>query len=68
MNTEKLVRDHNSNAVINTDMEEYQKHKMEVQKNRLLREKLVELNNLKKDVTEIKDLLQSLVNGLSKNG
>ena len=55
---EKLVRDSESSAVINTDRREYEA--LMTQKKR--QQTLVEdINNLKEEVNDIKDLLQEIL-------
>lgn len=58
-----LLRDPNSNAIINTDFNEYQKYI--IMKNKKKDEIQVlkdEVLNLKSDINEIKNLLKELVN------
>jgi len=54
-----LVRDSKTNAVLNTDMTALQKYKVVRDKERQMRE---DIDNLKTDMSEIKQLLQQLVN------
>ena len=60
-----LVRETNSNAIVNTDKSAYpiymQRVKEAKQSNNDLRYAVREINNLKAELTEIKDLLGKLV-------
>tara|TARA_Y100000004_G_scaffold39381_1_gene42354 strand:- start:184 stop:402 length:219 start_codon:yes stop_codon:yes gene_type:complete len=60
-----LVRETNSNAIVNTDRSAYQVYMQRVkeakQSNNDLRYAVREINNLKAELTEIKDLLGKLV-------
>lgn len=56
-NEQFLVRDTASKAILNTDLSAVKKHDLRMQKEReeLVRQK--EINNLKKDIAEIRELL-----------
>jgi len=54
-----LVRDKESNAVLNTDLNALQKYKM---KRNLDRQRDNEISELKKEMSEIKSLLYQMVN------
>jgi len=54
-----LVRDKESNAVLNTDLNALQKYKM---KRNLDRQRDNEISELKKEISEIKSLLYQMVN------
>ena len=58
-NHEELVRDVKTNAVLNTDNDALQKYRARRDKERQLRE---DVDSLKTDMSEIKQLLQQLVN------
>ena len=62
-----LYRDSQSNAIVSTDMSEYEKYvesrdRRRSQKNEMDKVKS-ELDSMKDDISEIKGLLRSLVNG-----
>ena len=60
-----LVRDVNSNAIINTNQNEYQLYmkriKVREKQSDQLRSAVKEINNLKKDIREIKELIREIV-------
>ena len=60
-----LVRDLNSNAIINTNQSEYQLYmqrvKVREKQSDELRSAVKEINNLKKDIREIKELIREIV-------
>ena len=60
-----LVRDLNSNAIINTNQSEYQLYmqrvKVREKQSDQLRGAVKEINNLKKDIREIKELIKEIV-------
>ena len=60
-----LVRDVNSNAIINTNQNEYQLYmqrvKVREKQSDELRGAVKEINNLKKDIREIKELIKEIV-------
>lgn len=59
-----LLRDVNTNAIINTDFNEYQKYiSMKNKKNFELENLKNEVSELKNDLSEIKDLLRGFING-----
>lgn len=62
---ESLVRDVESKAIISVDDREYQnylvKRKMAVQQANILRTHNEEIENIKKDLSEIKNLLVKLI-------
>ena len=55
-----LVRDEESHAIINTDVEQYS---LTMRRREMLRTQRDEINSLKEDMAEIKSLLKGLVNG-----
>ena len=60
-----LIRDVNSNAIINTNKSEYQLYmqrvKVREKQSDELRGAVKEINNLKKDIREIKELIKEIV-------
>ena len=56
-----LIRDMNSKAVLNTNLEKYEEYKKRKNFLKDLMNQGEEINNLKKDISEIKDLLHSLI-------
>ena len=62
-----LVRDNNTNQIINTNESEYQQYITRRKQKKLEKEKSLsveeDLANLKSEMSEIKSLLKELVNG-----
>lgn len=62
---ENLVRDMSSKAVINTSMVEYEEYmarrRAKEQEKELIANQTEEINNLKSDISEIKQMLQMLI-------
>ena len=62
---ENLVRDMSSKAVINTSMVEYEEYmarrRAKEQEHELIAKQAEEINNLKSDISEIKQMLQMLI-------
>ena len=62
-----LVRDVNSNGIVNTNVSEYQTYMKRVkdreQQGDQIRSAVKEINNLKAELREIKGLIKELVNG-----
>jgi len=62
-----LVRDNNTNQIINTNESEYQQYIARRKQKKLEKEKALDVERdislLRDEITEIKDLLRSLVNG-----
>ena len=60
-----LVRDTESNAIVNTNVSEYQLYmkriKVREKQSDELRGAVKEINNLKKDIREIKELIKEIV-------
>ena len=60
-----LVRDVGSNAIVNTNVSEYQLYmkriKVREKQSDELRGAVKEINNLKKDIREIKELIKEIV-------
>jgi len=63
---EHLVRDLESNAIVNTNQTEFQayitKYKTREQQSDILRNTVKEINTLKAELFEIKNLLQKVIN------
>jgi len=63
---ENLVRDMRSNAIVNTNATEYQLYmkriKIRNEQGDQIRNTVKEINNLKSELREIKDLLKKVVN------
>ena len=68
MDTTKLKRDYYSNAVINTDTVSFRRFVSEQNQSRELKKAVYEVNSLRKDVDDIKNMLITLINGTNKNG
>ena len=64
---EHLIRDVNSTAIVNTNITEYQLYMKRVrsreQQGDQIRSAVKEINTLKAELREIKDLIKELVNG-----
>jgi len=58
-NEEHLVRDSKSGAVLNTDLSSLEKYRAKRERDRQMQQ---DVENLKNDMSEIKSLLQQLVN------
>jgi hypothetical protein len=62
-----LMRDQNTNSIINTNMSEYQEYvsrrNAKSEENQKVQNIEEELASMKDDIDEIKNLLRSLVNG-----
>ena len=62
-----LVRDVNSNGIVNTNVSEYQTYmkriRMRNEQGAQIRSAVKEINNLKAELREIKGLIKELVNG-----
>ena len=54
-----LVRDEESHAIINTDVEQY---RLTMRRRQIMQTQRDEINSLKEDMAEIKSLLKGLVN------
>lgn len=59
----KFVRQHDSKAVINIDTDEYNRYKAERERILQINQVSQEVQLLQKDMSDIKMLLQQLVNG-----
>ena len=64
---EHLMRNTESNCIINTNESEYQQYITRRKQKKLEKEKALnverDISSLRNEITEIKDLLRSLVNG-----
>ena len=64
---ESLIRDTSSNAIVNTNVSEYQTYmkriRMRNEHGDQIRSAVKEINTLKKELREIKGLIKELVNG-----
>lgn len=62
-----LIRDPQTNAILNTNMNEYEEYKKQKrikdQENQRIENLENDLNSMKNDLGEIKDLLRSMING-----
>ena len=67
MDSKKLKRDDYSRAVLNTDTASFKQYRYDVMKSRNMDNTLKDVENLKNDVNEIKEMLRLLLNG-NKNG
>ena len=56
---DSLIRDEESHAIINTDVENY---RLTMKRRQILRTQRDEINSLKNDMSEIKSLLKELIN------
>ena len=54
-----LVRDEESHAIINTDVEQY---RLTMRRRQIMQTQRDEINSLKNDMSEIKSLLKELIN------
>ncbi len=62
-----LIRDESTKAILNTNMQEYQQY-ISLKKSKENQTKRIDnlesnINELKNDLTEIKDLLRGIING-----
>lgn len=58
---ERLIRDTDNFAILNTDHEILGNHERKLQQLRKQKAQEEEINNIKRDVSEIKDMLQQLL-------
>ena len=58
---ERLVRDSENFAILNTDRRALTAHEQKISEIRRNKAREAEINNIKRDVTEIKDLLRQLI-------
>ena len=62
-NNEKIIRDLSNKAILTVDPTVLQKHQQFMAQKHKEERMQEEINSLKSDITEIKELLKSLVNG-----
>ena len=63
-----LKRDPKSKAIINVDQIAYNSFRSDEKKSRELQKTISRVDALQGDVNDIKQMLQTLINGLNKNG
>jgi len=63
MNNKKIKRDNHSRAILNTDTASFKQYRYDVIKSRNMDNTFKEVENLKNDVNEIKEMLRLLLNG-----
>lgn len=68
MDTSILKRNEYNQALINTDSGSFKKFVLEQQQSRELKKALVEINNIRNDVDDIKIMLKTIINGMTNNG
>ncbi len=61
-NEKNLVRDATTKAVLNTDLSVVKKHELKMKEMNRERARNEEINTLKKDIAEIRELLVQLIN------
>jgi len=59
---EKLIRDMNNNSILNTDATALKKHEMIMKQKNNAKRFSEELMNMKSDISELKQMLQMLIN------
>ena len=59
-----LTRDTYSKAIVNTDKEAYQRHKVERAQKQKMMSAVDEINSLKKDMSELKDMVAGLTQAI----
>ena len=59
-----LTRDTYSKAIVNTDKEAYQRHKVERAQKQKMMSAVDEINSLKKDMSELKDMVAVLTQAI----
>ncbi len=60
---EKFVRDANNLAILNTDRDAIKRHEMKMEQLRKQKQRDEEINSIKNDITELKQMLRELING-----
>lgn len=63
MDPTKLVRDPSSNAIINNDTQGFLRFKQQRERELKMNKTIRDVESLKKDITEIKSMLQQLIGG-----
>jgi hypothetical protein len=64
----KLKRDRRTKAVLNIDDSAYNQHVVETKQQRQLFATIKQVDELKQDISSIKDMLKVLLDGMNKNG
>jgi hypothetical protein len=59
---ERLVRDMNNNSLLNTDKKALKKHEMVMLQRQGAKQFSAEFNKMKNDISELKEMLQLLIN------
>lgn len=59
---ERLVRDMNNNSLLNTDKKALKKHEMVMMQKQGAKQFSAEFNKMKNDISELKEMLQLLIN------
>lgn len=59
---EKLVRDSRNNSLLNTDVKSLKKHEMIMREKENSKRFVEEINTMKNDISELKDMLRVLIN------
>lgn len=62
-NNEKFVQDFHNRAILNTDESAIKRHELKMEQLRKQKERDEEINKLRDDITELKQLLRELING-----
>jgi len=60
---DRLVRDSNNLALLNTDRDAIKRHEMKMEQLRKQKQRDEEINSIKNDITELKQMLRELING-----
>lgn len=60
-NRKGLVRDLNSRAILNVDSAALQRHKQRIEEKQKLKQLHREVNSLKEDISELKNLITNMV-------
>jgi predicted transcriptional regulator len=66
MKQDKFIRDSNSGAVLNVDNDSLKAYKLQKAKQKQIQSKLEDIDNIKKDVNDIKNMLSSILEKLNK--
>tara|TARA_Y100000034_G_C6788553_1_gene352876 strand:+ start:751 stop:960 length:210 start_codon:yes stop_codon:yes gene_type:complete len=56
-----LMRDMNSGAILNTDIAAFNLHKKEKELKEQTKKNTIEINNMKSDISEIKNMMKELL-------
>lgn len=60
---EKFVRDSNNLAILNTDRDAIKRHEFKMEQLRKQKQRDEEINTIKNDINELKQMLRELING-----